>query len=180
VTLSGADAHVGEARVLQDAAQGPGAEEAQVVRARVEVAVGRDDEPAVPGRRHEQRGGPPQDPPDLGEQSHDVGDVLEHLPRPDDVEGVLGEGQRAVLGHGDGVQAAGAGPADGLVRDVGADDLGARRRQLGPEAPVPAAQVEHARSRGHVRQQERAARGEALWLGVRGHRAPDRLAPGLD
>ena len=68
----------------------------------------RDAEPRQVRRRDEQRAAPAQHAAHLREQPDDVGDVLERLARPDDVERVLVERQRGALGDLLDLRAAGA------------------------------------------------------------------------
>ena len=170
---------VGEARVGDDLAQGPRAEEAQMVGARIEVAVGPGHQARVPRRRGHQRPAPAQHAADLGEQADDVGHVLERLAGPHHVEGVLGEGQRRALleHHRAGLGHPPARAANRLAGHVGHRDDRSGPRDRRRERAVPAAQVEHAVARRHVREQERPALGKALGLGALGHRAPHVLAP---
>ena len=107
--------------------------------------------------------------------------MLEHLARPHDVDGVLVERQRAVLGREARIEARDACPraAQRLLRDVDGDDGAPGGGEVRREGAVARAEVEHAVAPRDVLQQERAARGEPLGPRVLGHRPPHRLAPGL-
>ena len=111
----------------------------------------------------------------------DVGDVLEHLAGPDDVDRVLVERERRALLDAARVEPGHARPRppQRLLGDVDGDHVASGGAQLRGERAVAGAQVEHAIARAHVREQERAARGEPLRRRAGRHRPPHRLAPRL-
>jgi len=141
-------------------------------------------QPPVCGGAQQQPATPPQYPVHLRKPAHGIGDVLDRLARPHQVE--AGVGQRpAAFGRDDPqLQAglAGAGAAQRLLGDVHPHDGEAPAGELGREAALAAAHVQHARWRGArcaggfgVSEQERepqlqVGRIEPLW-----HPFPDAL-----
>ncbi len=80
--------------------------------------------------------------------------MLDHLPRPDDVEAGVHQLPRPRVGDQAQVELGVARPraAQRLLGDVDAHHARARRRQRGREAPLAAADVQHALTRAHVLQ----------------------------
>ena len=119
--------------------------------------------------------------PRLGQQPRGVGDVLEHLRAPHEVDARVLERDRAV-GAERAQVGAGHVAARALERALGeldADGVGARVAQGGDEAAGAAAEVEHALAGAGLAEQQRAAALAGPRLGVLGQLGPDVLVVGL-
>jgi len=174
----------GQTGGIERRAQRAGGEEADVVGAGVERALEgaaaeagmQARQEAVVGRREEQSAVGRERAADLREQAEPILDVLEHLGQPDRVELAVGERQlRAAERELDRGKAR-AGAPQGLLRDVGADDLEAALRQQPAEVAEAAAEVENALALAQLGEEEVAARLEALGRAVRG--APETVEVG--
>jgi hypothetical protein len=157
-----------EAEVLQQRDQRAAGVEAQVIRARIEARLERappeaerESREALVGRRAEhERTTRAQHAAHLREPAGGVRDVLDHLPGPDDVEAHVRKRPRSP-----GIDEAHVDPRVALTRaaqrlrgDVDPHRLAPGPHQLAREAALGAADVEHARSRGRVLEQEGQAR----------------------
>jgi hypothetical protein len=174
-----------EAEVAEQLAQRRGREEPDVVRARLEVlgeaaaaqGEGEQRAGAVVRRRDEQLPAGPQRAVHLRQPRREVDDVLEHLPRPRDVEARVGGGQRLARRPQAYVERRVAlrRAAQRLAGDVDADGVRARLAQGRRELAGAAAEVEDVRAGRHVRQEPVPALGEALRDRAGRDVLPDRL-----
>ena len=107
-------------------------------------AAQRDPQPPVRRRGHEQPATGREHPPDLGQPSRRVGHVLDHLARPDQVERVVLERQRAVDGREPEVErwVVGARPGEGRLGHIDPDRLRAGLRQHRSEIAGAATEIE--------------------------------------
>jgi len=165
-------AHVdlAEAELADQARERLAAAEAQVIAARVEVARERtpgerqahEREPSVRRRAQQQASARAQHAANLRQPRGRVGDVLDHLPRPDHVKARIFELPRPLRGDQAQVELRVARPRtpQRLLGDVDPHHTGAGPSQLRGEAPLAAADVQHARAGAHVIQQEASAQGE--------------------
>ena len=185
----GADAR--EAGRLQRAGERAPRVEAQVLAERVVVRLvagerdQRAPEPAVVGHGHEQAAAGRQHAARLGQQRDGVGDVLEHLGAPDEVDLAVAERDAAARVEQPQVGAGHVAPRP-LQRPLGElhpDRVRAGLAQRGDEAPGAAAEVEHPVAGPQLAEQQRAPPLPLPRLGVVGQPGPDALvevAHGVD
>ena len=117
------------------------------------------------GAQHERAAGA-QHAAHLREPAGGIRDVLDHLPRPDDVEAHVLQRPRSLrrdAAHID-PRIALARPAQRLLGDVDPDRHPPRMHKLARKATFGTADVQHPRSRGRVREQEGQARGQVRRL----------------
>jgi len=157
--------------------------EAQVIAARVEALRERAPrerrahqlEPTQRGRAHQQAPARAQHAANLRQPCAGIGYVLDHLPRPHGVEARVRQVPRARAVHQPQIELGMARPraAQRLLGDVDPDHVGAGARQLGGEAPLAAADVQHALARLHAIEQEAQAQREVRRLEALGQLAPE-------
>jgi tetratricopeptide (TPR) repeat protein len=111
----------------------------------------------------------------LGQPGGGVGDVLDHLARPDDVEAGVRQWPARFAAEQRRRETRHAGPraAQRLLGDIRRDDLRAGADQRGRELTFAAAEVEHALARLHVLEQEARAQREVVGLETLGQRLPE-------
>ena len=160
--------------------------EAQVPAERVEVALEagerdrRRPQPAVGRSGHEQPPTRTQHATDLRQQPGGVGDVLEHLRAPDEVDLAVGQRQRPVRRREPQIGAGGDARARSRAASATSTPTGSAPggAQRGDEAPGAAAEVEHALARPCLGEQEPAPPGPRPRLGVGRRGGPRVLVEG--
>ncbi|MGA2009490.1 MAG: O-antigen ligase family protein [Solirubrobacteraceae bacterium] len=176
----GPDLDLGEVEVRQQPAQRPGAVEVQMVAERLGVALDpshRQAHAPVAGSGEQQPAGARQDAPDLRQPAGGVGDVLDHLAGPDDVEGPVVDRERAVDRRPGEAQlrVRAARASQRGLGHVDPEHLGARSGQRGGQLTRTAAEVEHAVAGPHVGQRERPPQREVGGPQVGGQPLPQLL-----
>ena len=132
----------------------------------------------VIGRAQQQHTAGAQHAAQLGQPAGGVGDVLDHLARPDRVEARVLQrpGARGrQLAQVDELRVALARAAQRLGGDVDPHYLRARAGELGGEAPLATADVEHPLAGTHVAEEEVAAALEVGRLPAGRNGLPERL-----
>ena len=118
------------------------------------------------GRAQQQASTGAQHATDLRQPRRCVGDVLDHLPRPHDVEARVLQIPCSLGGDQAQIQLRVARPraAQRLLGDVDPHHPRARIRQLGGEPSFATADVEHALAGAHAIEQKAPAHGQVGWL----------------